>query len=53
MQLIRKNIYNVRRKIILKIPSNLIEVHEFLENKVIVTVEKDNFVLENNTAKEI
>jgi len=53
MQLIRKNIYNAWPIIIAKFPSNFTEVHDLLHNDVIVTAEKENFVLENNSEKKI
>ncbi|XP_050059707.1 uncharacterized protein LOC126550995 [Aphis gossypii] len=53
INLVRKNIYNARRTILPKIPTNSEEVHNMLQQNQIFTAEKENFVMVNDKQTNI
>lgn len=50
---IRRNIYNSKRKILLKFPISLNEVHRMLSARDITTHKGEQFILSNNADKNI
>jgi hypothetical protein len=53
INLIRKNMYNARRSILQKLPINIEEVHNVLQDQPVLTAENENFVLVNDRQNNI
>jgi len=53
INLVRKNMYNARRTILPKLPTNSEEVHNMLEQNQIFTAENETFVMVNDKQTNI
>lgn len=53
INLVRKNMYNARRTILPKLPTNSEEVHNMLQQNQIFTAENETFVMVNDKQTNI